>query len=369
MNNKKTVLSVVIPCFNEEATLEKCIDRVKAIADSTLIVEIIIVDDFSNDNSYRIATEIRDRQDNVILLKHDHNQGKGAALRTGFKHATGDFVAVQDADLEYDPQDLKKLLTPLINDDADVVFGSRFLSAGAHRVFHYWHYLGNKFLTTLSNIFTDLNLTDMETCYKVFRRDIIQSVDIKENRFGFEPEIVAKIAQMRIRLFEMGISYYGRSYDEGKKIGYKDGFRALYCILRYNAHKAPLPIQFLVYLFIGGTAAIFNLLIFLFLYSNEFRVLYAAPTAFILAAALNYYLSIKLLFRHTVRWSFSTELIMMLTVVGFGALLDYSMTNFLININLTPQMAKITSTGCVLIYNFLMRRYVVFKEKSNGPWK
>ena len=151
--------------------------------------------------------------------------------------ATGDFVAVQDADLEYDPNDLKRLIVPLIEDKADVVLGSRFLSAGAHRVLYFWHYLGNRFLTFLSNMFTDLNLTDMERCYKVFRKDVIQAIDIKENRFGFEPEIVAKVAQMRLRIFEMGISYYGRTYSEGKKIGWKDGFRAIYAILKYNLWK------------------------------------------------------------------------------------------------------------------------------------
>jgi glycosyltransferase involved in cell wall biosynthesis len=178
-------------------------------------------------------------------LHHDYNRGKGAALRTGFQHATGNFVAVQDADLEYDPQDLKRLLGPLRDGVADAVFGSRFLSHGAHRVLYFWHYLGNALLTFLSNMLTDLNLTDMETCYKVFRRDVIQSITIEEDRFGVEPELVAKVAQQRLRIYEMGISYYGRTYEEGKKIGIKDGFRALYCIFHYNAHRAPLPIQFL----------------------------------------------------------------------------------------------------------------------------
>ncbi len=172
-------------------------------------------------------------------------RGRGAALRTGFQNATGDFVAVQDADLESDPQDLKRLLGPLKDGIADVVFGSRFVSHGTHRVLYFWHYLGNAVLTFLSNMFTDLNLTDMETCYKVFRRNVIQAITIEEDRFGVEPELVAKVAQKRLRIYEMGISYYGRTYEEGKKIGVKDGFSALYCIFHYNAHRAPLPIQFL----------------------------------------------------------------------------------------------------------------------------
>ncbi|MHC4454721.1 MAG: glycosyltransferase family 2 protein [Planctomycetota bacterium] len=251
-NGNATKLSIVVPCFNEEKTLRKCIEKVLEIDDDTLFLELIIVDDCSSDRSLVIARELEDKYPGIInVLNHKINQGKGAALRTGFQKATGDFVAVQDADLEYNPMEFKKLLVPLINNQADVVFGSRFLSAGHHRVLYFWHYLGNRLLTFLSNMFTDLNLTDMETCYKVFKREIIQNIQIKENRFGFEPEIVAKVAQMRLRIFEIGISYYARTYEEGKKIGIKDGIRALYCIFRYNAHFAPLPIQFLIYFFIG----------------------------------------------------------------------------------------------------------------------
>ena len=245
----KVTLSLVIPCYNEEKTLETCVDKVLAIADDALDLELIIVDDCSKDRSLAIAQRLKERVPGMVVLHHEKNQGKGAALRTGISHASGHFVAVQDADLEYDPMDLKRLLVPLRKGEADVVLGSRFLSPGYHRVLYFWHSLGNRFLTLLSNMLTDLNLTDMETCYKVFRREVIQAIEIEENRFGFEPEVVAKIAQRRLRIYEMGVSYRGRTYAEGKKIGFKDGFRALYCILKYNLHKAPWIVQFFFYTF------------------------------------------------------------------------------------------------------------------------
>jgi glycosyltransferase involved in cell wall biosynthesis len=222
-------LSVVIPCYNEDATIEALINLV---LDSPWVAEIIVVDDGSKDRSREILATVNDPKVRVVL--HDVNKGKGAALRTGFQHATSEFVIVQDADLEYDPSEYPLVLEPLLDDRADVVFGSRFLSGRPHRVLYFWHSLGNKFLTLMSNMFTDLNLTDMETCYKCFRREVIQSITIEEDRFGFEPEITAKLAKMRIRIFEVGISYSGRTYDEGKKIGWRDGVRAVYCIVRYS---------------------------------------------------------------------------------------------------------------------------------------
>lgn len=222
-----TKLSIIIPCFNEEKTLGKCIERVLELENGSLSLEIIIIDDASTDNSRSIALKIAKDHLNVICLSHQTNLGKGAALNTGFQKATGDFIAVQDADLEYNPMDLKKLLVPLISGEADVVLGSRFLSSEPRMVLYFWHSMGNRFLTFLSNMFTDLNLTDMETCYKVFRKDVIQNIKIEETRFGVEPEIVAKIAHMRLRIYEIGISYSGRTYDEGKKISAKDGLRAI----------------------------------------------------------------------------------------------------------------------------------------------
>ena len=219
-------LTCVIPCYNEERTLERCLERVLAIASEALSLEIIVVDDASTDGSHAIAFEFEERYPEVRVERHPVNRGKGAALKTGFGRATGEYVAVQDADLEYDPRDLIRLLEPLTSGQADVVFGSRFVGSESHRMLFFWHSIGNRCLTILSNMFTDLNLTDMETCYKVFRREVLESIEIEEKRFGFEPEIVAKVAAQRVRIFEMGIRYSGRTYEEGKKIGLRDGFRA-----------------------------------------------------------------------------------------------------------------------------------------------
>jgi len=226
-------LSIVIPCYNEISTIENIIDAV--IASPYPDKEIIVVDDCSTDGTIdKLKNQIASSGKVHQILYHPVNQGKGAALRTGIQNATGDIVIIQDADLEYDPNEYSLLVEPILNNKADVVFGSRFLGSHAHRVLYFWHRVGNGFLTLLSNMFTNLNLTDMETCYKVFRREIIQSIKIEENRFGFEPEITAKVAKLDCRIYEVGISYYGRTYDEGKKIGWRDGFRALYCIVKYN---------------------------------------------------------------------------------------------------------------------------------------
>ena len=227
-------LSIVIPCYNELKTIETIITAVKKLHYDNK--EIILIDDFSNDGTRElIKKNIETKVDKVIY--HNKNIGKGATIRSGIKAATGDIVVIQDADLEYDPEEILKLIEPILNGKADVVYGSRFVGATPHRVLYFWHLIANKLLTTLSNMFTNITLTDMETCYKAFKREIIQSITIEENRFGFEPEITAKVAKMNCRIYEVGISYYGRTYEEGKKIGWKDAISALRCIIKYNLFK------------------------------------------------------------------------------------------------------------------------------------
>ena len=231
----RQTLSVVIPVYNEEQTIAELVKRVQSVDLGPQVVkELVLVNDCSKDGTGAQIDKLAKEWPNLRALHHEVNKGKGAALRTGFEAATGDMVIVQDADLEYDPNEYPRLISPILDGRADVVFGSRFVGGECHRVLYYWHSLGNKFLTTLSNMFTNLNLTDMEVCYKVFRREILRKISLRENRFGFEPEITAKVARLRCRIFEVGVSYSGRTYEEGKKIGWKDGFRAIWCILKYN---------------------------------------------------------------------------------------------------------------------------------------
>lgn len=227
--NADYLLSVVIPVYNEQGFVLELIQRVR---EEQSPKEIIIVDDFSTDGTREVLKTLA--EDNVKVFFHERNQGKGAALRTGFSKASGNIIIIQDADLEYDPQEYRRLLGPIIDGKADVVYGSRFAGGDVHRVVYFWHMMGNKFLTFLSNMFTNLNLTDMETCYKAFTSDVLRRLTVEEPRFGFEPEFTAKVAKMDVRIYEVGISYFGRSYKEGKKINWKDGFSALRCIVKYN---------------------------------------------------------------------------------------------------------------------------------------
>ena len=231
-------LSIVIPAYNEAATIHLILNKVAEVELlGGMSKEVIVVDDASKDGTWKVLNEYKSQhpEQNLQLFQHPVNQGKGAALHTGIQKATGEVTVIQDADLEYDPHEFNLLLDPIFRDVADVVYGSRFMGGNPHRILFFWHSIGNKFLTFLSNMFTNLNLTDMETCYKMFRTDVLQGLKLKEKRFGFEPEVTAKMARVpKIRIYEVGISYYGRTFEEGKKIGWKDGFRAIYCILKYN---------------------------------------------------------------------------------------------------------------------------------------
>ncbi len=235
MDSPHSCISVIMPVFNEAATVAGAIDLVLA---QPTVKELICVNDCSEDGSGRILEGLAEKDLRIRVFHHEVNQGKGAALRTGISKASADIVLIQDADREYDPSDYPRLIGPILSNRADVVFGSRFIGSEAHRVLYFWHSIGNRVLTLLSNMFTNLNLTDMETCYKAFRREIIQSIPIEEERFGFEPEITAKVAQKHVRIYEVAISYHGRTYAEGKKIGWKDGFSAIRCILKYNLNKS-----------------------------------------------------------------------------------------------------------------------------------
>lgn len=356
------LFTVVVPCYNEEAMLRQSLEGLLAIQDDQLTLEVIIVDDCSKDKSRQIARELAKENSCITLLEHEENQGKGGALQTGFAHATGEFVGVHDADLEYDPMDLRHLLLPLVNDKADAVLGSRYLSnQGTRRVLYFYHTMINKGLTFVSNMFTDLDLTDMETCYKLYKRELIQSFDLKEKRFGIEPEMVSNLAHSKARVYERGISYDGRTYEEGKKIGWRDGVRALYCLFHYNAHCAPLPLQLLIYFFIGLTAAIVNTVGFVALLPTM-SVGMAATLAYIIAAGVNYWLCIKILFRHKARWTAQGELMAYAFSVAVLCGVDVGITVGLAALGMSALGAKLLATAIGFVLNFFARKWFVFPE-------
>ncbi|MCH9743492.1 MAG: bifunctional glycosyltransferase family 2/GtrA family protein [Gammaproteobacteria bacterium] len=363
-------LSVIVPCFNEERTLENCVNRVIDSLKDFIELEIVIIDDCSVDSSNMIAKKLASQYPQVNLYTHDENQGKGASLRTGFAVVSGDFIVIQDADLEYNPVDLKKLIMPLNDGYADVVLGSRFSAAQERRVLYYWHGIGNKILTMLSNMLTNLSVTDMETCYKLFKQDVVKDIAIEENRFGFEPEIIAKIAEKKCLVYEIGISYHGRTYEEGKKIGWKDGFRALYCILHYNAFRAPIFIQFLIYALIGGLSAIFGFIFHSIFQYTPLSIQYSKVLAFLFAAAINYVLCINFLFKHKARYTVNLEPVICFIVVSCVAFIGFGLSELLAHLS-PPVVASSIMGVCSLILNFLGKKFIVFNPRKevliNGP--
>lgn len=378
LENKKynkimKTLSLIIPVYNEENTLKSLVDEVLKIEnhqffkENSIALELVLVDDCSKDNSLAIAKEIEKEKNNVKVFSHDINKGKGAALKTGFQVASGDFIGIQDADMEYDPFDYIKLIKPLLEDKADVVYGSRYLTQDTRRVLYFWHTFMNKGLTLLTNMYTNLGITDMEVCYKLFKKEVIKEIapKLKENRFGFEPEVTIHVAKGKYRLYECAISYNPRSYEEGKKIGAKDGLRALYCILHYGGSTAPLPMQFLLYILIGGISAIINICAFLILADISTNLLFNVIFAFLISALVNYLLCITLLFRHKAHYnSFGEIVAYAITLLIMGAM-DYWVTAGLLFIGATNFWAKAISSLVGLIGNFVLRKYFVFLEKKN----
>ena len=359
-------LSLVIPCYNEENTLPRIVDSVLSLS-AQIGVEIVIVDDCSSDDSLNVAHKLQSTHPEVKVIAHKKNLGKGAALRTGFLAATGKYVGIQDADMEYNPNDYLKMLKPIDDGSADIVLGSRYLRKPERICLKWWHSTMNRFLTICSNAFTDLDLTDMETCYKLFRRDIIQeiSASLKENRFGFEPEVVSAIARgMRFKGWKVGevaIEYRPRTFTEGKKIGWKDGLRAIYCIFHYNAPTLPVIMQLGIYFFIGLAAAIVNMAVFEMLYSNHLVSFFISVTsAFVVAAIVNYLLCVAILFRHKSRWGTTGEIASYLVTITTMLFLDYGVTAGLMALSISSLWAKAWSNVIGFFGNYLMRRFFVF---------
>jgi glycosyltransferase involved in cell wall biosynthesis len=356
--------SIIVPCYDEEATLRESVERLLEIADTELALEVIVVDDHSRDTSAKMAEDLGARHSSVKLVSHSRNLGKGAAIRTGFMHATGDVVAIHDADLEYDPGDLRKLIELIRTDKADVVFGSRFLSAGEHRVLYFWHSMGNRFLTFMSNMFTDLNLSDMEACYKVFRRKTIEGIEICENRFGFEPEIVAKVSERHPRIYEIGISYFGRTYEDGKKIGFKDGFRALYCILRYNAYRAPVPLQFAAWIPSAVLAIGSGTLVALGTESAGLEQGWSRLLGFVGFAAILEICSRSIIFLPASRWKGCSEYGLRALVLVLGGTFAHFILEAFSEGATTSWLIKVAALGAAALLQYAGARLAIYSARS-----
>lgn len=360
--NSCPYLSLIVPCYNEAATLKKCIERCLELVKKGIKLEIIIVNDCSTDESGQIAEDLARSHPEIVVYNHVVNQGKGAALHTGFTHARGDYIGIQDADNEYDPLDYLELLNPLLSGKADVVFGSRYLRQDKRRVLYFWHTWMNRSLTFVSNMFTNLDLTDMETCYKLFTAETIKKIvpQLKEKRFGFEPEVTTLVAINKCRVYECAIHYEPRTYEEGKKIGWRDGLRALYCILHYGAPYAAIPMQLLLYFFIGACCALANICCFVTLLATGLSVFWAVILSFAFSATLNYILCIAILFRHKARWSGPGELGAYIVCVILMCALDYLCTAGLLHLGLAPFWSKAWAALIGFFGNFYLRKYIIF---------
>ncbi len=360
-------LSLIIPCYNEESSLEKIVETTLLLENKGIKLELVIVDDCSKDSSLEIAKSLQAKYSNVKLFSHDKNQGKGAALRTGFIHATGKYVGIQDADMEYNPEDYITMLDAIKTNDADVVYGSRYLRPDSRRVLYFWHTWMNNTLTKVSNMFTNLDITDMETCYKLFKREVIHEIakNLKENRFGFEPEVTALVSQGNYKVYECAIHYNPRSYEEGKKIGWKDGVRALYCIFHYSAHTAPVPMKLIIYFFIGGFSAIANLIAFAIARNYAALLWQATATAFIISAFINYFLCIQILFKHNARWNSFTEIITYIITLLIMGFVDYACTFCFAQMGIALMWSKAWAAVIGFFGNYILRKLFVFGGKRN----
>lgn len=357
-------LSVIIPCYNQEKTLETCVKKLIAALDGFIQVEIIIVDDGSTDQSVKIAKKLRITYPFINLEQHNNHQGKGVVLRSGFQKATGDFLTIQDADLAYDPQDLRKLILPLTEERADIVFGSRFLPMPERRVIYFWPTISSKLLTFMSNLFSNLTLTDFETSCKVFRREIIQNICLKENGSSIDAEIIAKIAHQNYRIYEIGITYEMRTKSEDKKSRWQERLRTVYAILHYNVPHLPLPLQIIMYLFIGGISAIFNILLFAILLHYGLSIFFATLNALLASTIFNYVLCINFLFEHEARWKSQHEFTAYLILSIIMGAVDLALTNTL-SLFYNPIIAKIMSICCIFVFNFMGRKLIIFRKNKS----
>jgi len=363
-------LSLVVPCYNEAPTIETCVNRILDFArGQTFAVEVVVVDDASTDGSRQALQRIASGHPEIKIIRHGKNRGKGAALRTGFASATGDFIGIQDADDEYDPADYLIMLEPVLDGRADVVYGSRYLRPDTRRVLYFWHTCMNKTLTAVSNMFTNLDITDMETCYKLFTKEAIRKIAprLKEERFGFEPEITAYAAQEKCRVYECAVSYSPRTYEEGKKISWKDGLHALYCVFHYSAHTAPLPVMVMIYLVIGAISLAANNICFVAATQLGMALNPAIITAAGVSALCNYLLCVAVLFRHKARWSAGVEIFWYAASVAAMGLLDYGATHALIGLipffGVHWSGAKLIASGIGFAGNFALRKWLVFPNR------